>query len=86
MLASWLLAMGRQVTAAQSARTFSQSTEHHAIAPAAYGPLDATLIALGVVVVLVATLYSLLYLVRPGEPGADHIKRRILEDGREASP
>jgi hypothetical protein len=86
MLVLWLLTMGRWGTAAQAARTFAQSTEHHAVAPDAYGTLDATLVALGVLVVLVTTLYSLLYLVRPRELGADHIKRRILEDGREESP
>ena len=86
MLALWLFTMAEQVaTTAQSARTFSQSTEHHAIAPDTYGPLDATFVALGVVVVLVTTLYALLYLVRPGDMSADHIKRRILEEGCEGS-
>jgi hypothetical protein len=82
MLASSLFSMARQA-AARSAGTFSQSTDHHGIAPGTHGPLDVTLVVLGVVVLLVTTLYSLLYLVRPGEASADHIKRRILDEGRE---
>ena len=86
MLASRLFTVAQQVaTTAQSARTFSQPTAHHAIAPDIYGPLDVTLVALGVVVVIVTTIYSLLYLIRPGEASADHIKRRILEEGRGGS-
>jgi hypothetical protein len=42
-------------------------------------------LAAGGVVVIVTTIYSVLYLIRPGETNADHIKRRILEDGREES-
>jgi len=84
MLASLLWTVAQQVaTTAQSAREFSQSTAHHAMAPETHGPLDVTVVALGVVVVIVTTSYSLLYLIRPGEMNTDHIKRRILEDGRE---
>jgi hypothetical protein len=84
MLASLLWTVAQQVaTTAQSALEFSQSTPHHAMAPETHGPLDVTLVALGVVVVIVTTSYSLLYLIRPGETNTDHIKRRILEDGRE---
>ena len=43
------------------------------------------LVAVGVIAVVVTTAYTLLYLIRPGETSEDHIKRRILEDGREAS-
>jgi len=83
MLASGLLIVAQQAASTvQSAREFSQSTVHHAAA-SAQGPLDITLVALGVIVVVVTTIYSLLYLIRPGETGEDHIKRRILEDGRE---
>jgi hypothetical protein len=42
------------------------------------------LVGLGIVVVILTTFYALRYLIRPGEKGADHIKRRILEDGHEA--
>lgn len=86
MLASLLLTVAHQVaTTAQSAREFSQSTAHHAMASETHGPLDFTLVAVGVAVVIVTTTCSLLYLIRPGEMNADHIKRRILEDGREES-
>jgi len=86
MLASLLRSLVQQVaTTAQSAREFSQSTAHHAMAPETHGPLDVTLVALGVVIVIVTTIYSLLYLIRPGETNADHIKRRILEDEGEES-
>lgn len=86
MLASLLRTLVQQVaTTAQSAREFSQSTAHHAMAPETHGPLDVTLVASGVVLVIVTTIYSLLYLIRPGETNADHIKRRILEDEGEES-
>jgi hypothetical protein len=80
MLVSWLFTVARQAADVGSPSTFSQSTEHHAIAPGSPGPLDETLVVLGVVVVLVTTFYSLLYLVHPGEAAADHIKRRVLEE------
>jgi hypothetical protein len=51
----------------------------HAMA-SAHGPLDVALVGLGAVIVVVTTIYSVLYLVRPGERAADHIKRRILQD------
>jgi hypothetical protein len=50
---------------------------------ATHGPLEVMLVALGVLVVAVTTVYSLLYLIQPRETRADHIKRRILQDGRE---
>ena len=62
-----------------SAREFSQATMSHAMA-SEHGPLDIALVALGVVVVIGTTIYSFLYLIRPGETGEDHIKRRILQD------
>ena len=86
MLASRAFALAWQATAvSQPADTFSQSTAHHAIAPQTHGPFDVTLVVLGVIVVVVTTIYTLLYLWRPGEASADHIKRRILEDRREGS-
>ena len=42
------------------------------------------LVGLGLVVVIATTFYALRYLICPGESSADHIKRRILEDGHEA--
>ena len=41
---------------------------------------DLVLVALGAIVVVVTTAYAVLYLVRPGEAAASHIKRRILDD------
>ena len=74
--------VARQVAAtAQSAGELSQSTAHHTMASGTPGALDFVLLALGVVVVIVTTIYSLLYLIRPGETSGDHIKRRVLEDG-----
>jgi hypothetical protein len=61
-----------------------QTSAHHAMSAAANGPVDMVLVGVGVVVVIVTTFYSLLYLIRPGEKRTDHIKRRILEDGHEA--
>ena len=68
-------------TTAQSVRELSQSTAHHAMASGTPGAFDMALVALGVLVVTVTTIYSVLYLIRPGETGEDHVKRRILEDG-----
>jgi len=56
----------------------------HAMA-AAHTWWDLLLVTLGVIVVVVTTAYAVLYLVRPGEPSETHVKRRILEDGREES-
>lgn len=72
------------LTAAQSAREFSQSMTHHAMA-GTHGSVEVMLVALGVVVVIVTTVYSALYLIRPGETSADHIKRRILDDEHQES-
>ena len=71
--------------AAQSARECSAVDGHHSMASAHTRPARLTLVALGVVVVIVTTIYSLLYLMRPGETAEDHIKRRILEDGTRGS-
>ena len=54
----------------------------HAMA-ATHTWLDLFLVTVGVVVVVVTTVYTGLYLVRPGEASETHIKRRILEDERE---
>jgi hypothetical protein len=69
---------------AGSAREFSQATMSHAMS-SEHGPLDIALVALGVVVVIVTTIYSLLLLIRPGERDEAHIKRRILDDGTRGS-
>jgi hypothetical protein len=76
------IAVQQVATAAESTGEFSTSMAHHAMAAAARSPLDLMLVVLGGVVVILTTSYSLLYLIRPGEASADHIKYRILEDGR----
>ena len=77
-----LLIVAQQI--AGSARDFSQAAMGHAMA-SEHGALDIALVAVGVAVVIVTTIYSVLFLVRPGEAGEDHIKRRILEDGTRGS-
>lgn len=42
------------------------------------GPLDYTIVAVMVVIVLLTLIYAVKFLVRPGERGNDHIKRTIL--------
>jgi len=65
--------------AQQSAHDFSMvTTEHHAEATG--GPLEAVLVAVGVLIVIVVIVMTIKYFVRPGEVGPDHIKRRILRD------
>ncbi len=81
-----MLIVAQQMAAtAQSLRELSQPGAHHTMTSGGPGALDVTLLALGVLIVIVTTIYSLLYLIRPGETSQDHIKRRVLEDGREGS-
>lgn len=68
------------VGAAQAGHDFSRSTMEHAMT-SAHTWSDIVLVVLGGVTVVVTTAYTVLYLVRPGEASADHIKRRILDDG-----
>ena len=72
------------VGSASRSAHLSQSTAHHAMA-STHTWLDVVLVAAGVVAVVVTTLYTLLYLIRPRETSDTHIKRRILEDEREGS-
>ncbi len=67
-----------------SAQEFSRSMHQHGMA-SAHSPHEIALVAMGVVAVIVTTGYAVLYLIRPGEAGADHIKRRILEDDRQGN-
>jgi hypothetical protein len=46
---------------------------------------DLLIVTLGVIIVVVTFVFTVLYLVRPGEPSETHVKRRILEDWREES-
>lgn len=65
----------------QTASEFSQSMHRHAVA-SSHSAQEIVLVALGTIVVAVTTGYTLRYFVRPGETGANHIKRRILDDDR----
>ena len=76
--------LAQQIAGARSAHELSQSTAHHAMA-STHTWLDVVLVATGVIVVVVTTFYTLLYLIRPGETSGTHIKRRILEDRGEGS-
>ncbi len=67
---------------AQSGREFSQSMERHAMA-ATHTPGEVVIVVLGVIVVILTTLFMVRYLVRPGEQQQDHIKRRILDEGHQ---
>jgi predicted transcriptional regulator len=85
MLAGTFMILAQQIAGAgRSGRELSQSSAHHAMA-STHTWLDLVLVAAGVIVVVVTTFYTVLYLIRPGEVGETHIKRRILEDGREGS-
>jgi hypothetical protein len=65
---------------AQSGLEFSRSMARHAMATS-HSSGEVVLVVLGALIVLVTTLYTVLYLIRPGEKGQDHIKRRILDEG-----
>lgn len=69
-------------TTAGWSRDFSESMPQHAMTSSARGPLDVMLVVLGLVTVILVTGYAVRYLIHPGETSADHIKYRILEDGR----
>jgi len=64
----------------QAGDDFSQSMTHHATA-STHSWQESVLVAAAVVVMIATTMYTLRYLLRPGEAGDDHIKRRILDDG-----
>jgi hypothetical protein len=82
-LAGPFIILAQQIAgAAVSGRELS--TAHHVMA-STHTWLEVMLVVAGVIVVVVTTFYTLLYLIRPGETGETHIKRRILEDEREGS-
>ncbi len=64
----------------QAGADFSQSMTHHATV-STHNWQESVLVAVAVVVMVVTTIYTLRYLIRPGEAGDEHIKRRILDDG-----
>jgi hypothetical protein len=81
----FIIVLAQQIVSATlSAHELFQSTAHHAVA-STHTWLDMVLVAAGVIAVVVTTFYTLLYLILPGETDYNHIKRRILEDGREGS-
>jgi hypothetical protein len=67
---------------AQSDHGFSGSTAVHSMAPTQTS-VHLLLVAVGVIAVVWTTAYSLRCFIRPGETGQGHIKRRILDEGRE---
>lgn len=67
---------------AQSAGEFSQSMARHAMA-STHTSGEVAVVVLGVLVVILTTLYMLMFLFRPGEEQQDHIKRRILDEGHQ---
>ena len=69
------------VVAMQTASEFSHTMDRHAVMTS-HSAEDVVLVALGAIIVVATTVYTIVYLVRPGETAADHIKRRILDEGR----
>ncbi len=70
--------------AMQTAGEFSRTTERHAMTHSHSMP-DVLLVALGAIVVVMTTAYTVMYFIRPGEAAVSHIKRRILDDDRPES-
>lgn len=65
----------------QSAADFSRSMDRHAVATSHSGA-EVALVVLGIVVVALTTVMTLVYFIRPREHEEDHIKRKVLRDGR----
>lgn len=59
----------------------TQNADHHAVAPD--GPAEVIVVVIGVLITAVVFYYTLKYMIRPGETGKDHIKRRIVNGGEE---
>jgi hypothetical protein len=71
------------VVGLQTASEFSRSIDRHGHATASsHSAQEIGLVVLGVIVLVLTTVYTVRYFVRPGETGANHIKRRILDDDR----
>jgi hypothetical protein len=69
--------MRQMLAFVQSDHHVSGATVVHSTAPALL------LVAVGVIVVISTTAYTLWCFVRPEETEQSHIKRRILDEGRE---
>jgi len=57
-----------------------RTADHHAMAP--QGGYEYVLVIIGVVVTVLLTIYTIKLLVKPGEVGPGHIKRKILTGDR----
>lgn len=83
VVAAWL-ALGAHALASSTAATassFSTTTEgHDHLQPG--GLVDYVISGVGVVILLVVIYFAVLWFVRPREPEADHIKRKILEGSK----
>ncbi len=73
------------IVAMQSASEFSRSMQRHVMA-SPHSAAEIAIVMAGVVVVLVTTVCTFLYLARPGETDPRHVKRRILEDIERREP
>lgn len=63
------------------AKHWSQVTGHmHHVDQASPGVGDWTIVVVSLAILVVSLVLSVRYLLRPGELGEDHIKRRILRD------
>jgi hypothetical protein len=66
----------------QSDHPFSGTTLAHSMAPS-HASWQLLLVAVGVIALVSTTAYALWCFIRPEETGENHIKRRILDEGRE---
>jgi hypothetical protein len=53
---------------------------HHVADPS--GGYEYVIVVVGIVITALVTAFTIRYLVKPGEAGSGHIKRRILADER----
>jgi heme/copper-type cytochrome/quinol oxidase subunit 2 len=58
---------------------FTMVEGHHNTEPSGF--LEILITVIGGIIVVLVTIYTIRYFVKPREAEADHIKRRILEDG-----
>lgn len=54
---------------------------HHALDHYTPNAVDLGVVGFALIVLVVSLVLSVRWLIRPGEGSADHIKRRILQDG-----
>jgi cytochrome bd-type quinol oxidase subunit 2 len=75
-------ALMRQMLAFVQSDHHSGTTVVHSTAPA-HTLVQLLLVAVGVIAVISTTAYTLWCFIRPEETEQSHIKRRILDEGRE---